>query len=218
MSTKSYEQFCTIAAALDLVGDRWTLLILRELSFGEQRFTDLKAALPGIATNLLTERLRKLEDAGLVEQQELPAPAARSVYALTRDGTRIRPVLRAVAQFGMPYLPEPRDGDVRPRMAVYGGAGALFDPVGAAGADLRVRFLLDGEEHWLEVREGRLRRADRTREPDLTFTGSASALFELTRGVEPAELAGRLEVEGSREARAVFGRCFPPPANLANVR
>ena len=82
MSTKSYEQFCTIAAALDLVGDRWTLLILRELSFGEQRFTDLKAALPGIATNLLTERLRKLEDAGLVEQQELPAPAARSARSI----------------------------------------------------------------------------------------------------------------------------------------
>src|SRR3954470_15891370 len=118
MSGKSYEQYCTIATALDLVGDRWTLLVLRELSFGEQRFTDLKAALPGIATNLLTERLRKLEDAGLVEQRELPAPAARSVYALTRDGVRIRPVLRAIAQFGLPYLPEPEEGRVRPRMAV----------------------------------------------------------------------------------------------------
>ena len=102
MSSKSYEQYCTIASALDLVGDRWTLLVLRELSFGEQRFTDLKDALPGIATNLLTDRLRKLEEAGLAEQHELPAPAARTVYRLTKDGVRIRPVLRAIAQFESP--------------------------------------------------------------------------------------------------------------------
>lgn len=218
MSTKSYEQFCTIATALDLVGDRWTLLVLRELSFGEQRFTDLKSALPGIATNLLTDRLRKLENAGLVEQQDLPAPAARSVYVLTRDGARIRPVLRAIAQFGMPYLPDPADGDVRPRMAVYGGAGALFDPVAAVGADLRVRFLLDGEEHWLEVRDGKLRRADTTRDPDLIVIGAAAALLELTRGAALDTVSGRLEVQGSAAAQALFHRCFPPPVALANGR
>lgn len=209
MSTKTYAQYCTIASALDLVGDRWTLLVLRELSFGEQRFTDLKAALPGIATNLLTERLRKLEDAGLVEQHELPAPAARTVYRLTRDGVRIRPVLRAIAQFGLPYLPEPKEGRVRPRAAVFGGAGAMFDPVAAIGVDLRVRFLLDGEEHWLEIRDGKLRRADTSRAPDLTLTGTAVALFELTRGADLDEVD--LVVEGSAQARRTFARCFPSP-------
>lgn len=209
MSSKSYEQYCTIASALDLVGDRWTLLVLRELSFGEQRFTDLKAALPGIATNLLTERLRKLEGAGLVEQHELAPPAARTVYRLTRDGVRIRPVLRAIAQFGLPYLPDPKPGRVRPRAAVYGGAGAMFDPVAAIGVDLRVRFLLDDEEHWLEVRDGRLRRADTTQEPDLSVTGSAVALFEVTRGASLEDAA--LEVEGSAAARRTFERCFPSP-------
>lgn len=211
VGAKTYDQYCTIATALDLIGDRWTLLVLRELSFGEQRFTDLRSGLPGIATNLLTERLRKLEDAGLVEQYVLPAPAARTVYRLTRDGVRIRPVLRAIAQFGLPYLDEPAEGQVRPRMAVFGGAGAMFDPVAAIGTDLRIRFVLDGDEHWLEVRDGRLVRADVTATPDLTFTGSAAALFDLTRGADLDALAPRLAVEGSAAARRTFERCFPAP-------
>ncbi|WP_221177275.1 winged helix-turn-helix transcriptional regulator [Nocardioides marmoriginsengisoli] len=214
MPSKSYDQPCTIATALDRVGDRWTLLVLRELSFGEQRFTDLRGALPGIASNLLTDRLRDLEAAGLVEQHELPAPAARTVYRLTRDGTRIRPVLRALAQFGMPYLREPAEGTIPPRMAVFGGAAALFDPVGAAGKDLRVRFLLDGEEHWVEVRAGKLVRADTTAAPDLTFSGTAAGLFAINRG---GELDATLDVEGSRAARAVFRDCFPPSTAQVSV-
>jgi DNA-binding HxlR family transcriptional regulator len=212
MSNKSYQQYCGIAAALDVVGDRWTLLILRELSFGEQRFTDLRISLPGIASNLLTERLRELEGAGVVEQRELPPPAARTVYALTSDGRRIVPVLRALARFGLPYLEDPVDGQVRPRTAVYGGLAALLDPAAAAGTDLRMRFDLDGEEHWLEVRAGRIVRAERGVTPDLTFTGSAAALVELCRGT--TDLAGvetRLRVEGSQSARKLFAEMFPVP-------
>lgn len=215
MGGKSYEQYCTIATALDLVGDRWTLLVLRELSFGEQRFTDLRTALPKIATNLLTERLRSLEDAGLVEQRELPAPAARTVYRLTRDGVRIRPVLRAIAQFGLPYLPPPDEGGVRPRLAVFGGVGALFDPVAAVGVDLRMKFLLDGEEHWLEVRQGKLVRAHQAAKPDLVITGSAAALIELTRGADLDSLGDRLVVDGKASDRRVFARCFPSPQLLS---
>lgn len=214
MGAKSYEQYCTIATALDLIGDRWSLLILRELAFGDQRFTDLKTALPGVATNLLTDRLRSLEDDGLIERRELPAPAARTVYGLTRAGTRIRPVLRAVAQFGLPYLPPPEEGTVRPVMAVFGGAGSLFDPVAAVGVTLQVKFVLDGEEHWLAIRDGKLRRADVTQPPDLTITGSPGALFELTRGADLEALAGRLRIEGSAASRRTFSRCFPTPAVL----
>lgn len=215
MGAKSYEQYCTIATALDLIGDRWSLLVLRELAFGDQRFTDLKKALPGVATNLLTDRLRSLEDDGLIERRELPAPASRTVYGLTRAGTRVRPVLRAVAQFGMPYLPPPEEGTIRPVMAVFGGAGSLFDPVAAVGVNLQVKFLLDGEEHWLAIRDGNLRRADVTRPPDLTISGSPGALFELTRGMELKSLAGQLTIEGSPAARESFSRCFPAPAALS---
>jgi DNA-binding HxlR family transcriptional regulator len=211
--SKSYQQYCGIAAALDRVGDRWTLLILRELSFGQQRFTDLRAALPGIASNLLTERLRDLEGAGLVEQRELPAPAARTVYALTREGTRIRPVLRALAQFGLPFLGDPVEGQVRPGMAVHGTLGALFDPAAASGRDLHLRFDLDGEELRLQVRAGQLVRPDQNATPDLTFTGSAAALIEVCRGTtDLAEAAPRLHVDGTRAARKTFAQIFPVPA------
>jgi DNA-binding HxlR family transcriptional regulator len=104
ITDRTYGQYCPIAAGLDLIGDRWTLLILRELSMGDQRFTDLRAALSGIAPNLLTERLRSLQGIGLVTTAELPPPAARSVYRLTAEGRRVEPVLRSIARFGAQYL------------------------------------------------------------------------------------------------------------------
>jgi DNA-binding HxlR family transcriptional regulator len=205
---KSYEQFCGIATALDRVGDRWTLLILRELSFGPHRFTDLRAALAGIASNLLTDRLRDLEADDLVEQRELPAPAARTVYALTRDGRRIVPVLRALARFGLPMMGEPVEGEVRPRHAVFGGFGALFEPLAAADVELRIRFVLDGEEHWLEVSRGRLVRAKTDQPPDLTIEGTAAALVELCQGADLGDLAPRLRITGRAAARRDLERCF----------
>lgn len=104
ISERTYGQYCPIAAGLDLVGDRWTLLLLRELSMGDRRFTDLRAALVGIAPNLLTERLRSLQAMGLVTTVELPPPAARSVYSLSEEGRRVEPVLRSMARFGVRYL------------------------------------------------------------------------------------------------------------------
>ena len=102
------EQYCPIARALDVLGDRWTLLILRELVNGDQRFTDLRTNLPGIALTVLTQRLRALTDEGLVTTGKLPPPAARSVYTLTDRGRSTGPVLSALARWGMP-LPEPPD-------------------------------------------------------------------------------------------------------------
>lgn len=209
MSNKSYGQYCGIASALDRVGERWTLLILRELWLGEHRFTDLRRALPGIAPNLLADRLRQLEQHGLVEQRELPAPAARTIYALTDDGQRVVPVLRALARFGLPFLDDPVEGRVQPRMAVQGTLGALFDPVAAAGRDLLVRFDLDGEEHWLQVRAGELVPADRSAPPDLTVASSAAELVEACRGsLELANVAPRLVVDGPAEAKRTFGEMF----------
>lgn len=115
---RTYGQYCPIAAGLDLIGDRWTLLMLRELSMGDQRFTDLRAQLPGIAPNLLTERLRSLQAIGLVTTVELPPPAARSVYRLTAEGRRVEPVLRSVARFGAHYLSgQPSEAFDAPRVA-----------------------------------------------------------------------------------------------------
>jgi DNA-binding HxlR family transcriptional regulator len=110
---RSYGQYCSVAKALDVVGDRWTLLIVRELLLqGECRYTDLQNGLPGIATNLLSERLRELEDHGLVARQAAPPPVATTLYRLTDAGRELDPVLRALGRWGARFMPEPSGDEV----------------------------------------------------------------------------------------------------------
>ena len=101
---RNYNQDCPIANGLDVLGERWTLLVVRELVGGPRRYSDLRAQMPGIATNLLAQRLDELEQAGVVERTELPPPIARTVYTLSDDGWRlVLPILGAVARFGLQY-------------------------------------------------------------------------------------------------------------------
>ncbi|MET9950877.1 helix-turn-helix domain-containing protein [Streptomyces sp. NPDC006339] len=108
---RSYDQYCAAARALDAVGDRWTLLIVRELLAGPRRYTDLHADLPGVSTDMLAGRLKDMEGAGLVTRRRLPPPASASVYELTGRGRELLPVLRALAAWGAPALDEPRPTD-----------------------------------------------------------------------------------------------------------
>jgi len=108
-----------VAKTLELVGERWTLLIVRELLVGPQRFTDLHATLKGIPRNLLADRLRDLEARGIVTRTELPPPAARTVYELTDAGRALLPVIGALAQWGLTHLPPPEPGEaVSPTLAI----------------------------------------------------------------------------------------------------
>ena len=99
-TTRSYRDACPIARALDLIGERWALLVVRELLFGAQRFSDLSRALPGASTNMLTDRLRELEAHGVVRRRVLPPPAACSVYELTDRGRELEPLLNALGEWG----------------------------------------------------------------------------------------------------------------------
>src|SRR5215813_8991689 len=109
---RSYGQYCSVAKALDVVGDRWTLLIIRELlTQGPCRYTDLKNGLPGIATNLLSDRLRDLESAGLVRREEAAPPIATTLFHLTDTGAELQPVLSALAGWGLRYMTVPDAGD-----------------------------------------------------------------------------------------------------------
>ena len=192
-SDRTYGQYCPIAAGLDLVGDRWTLLICRELALGDRRYTDLCRALDGIAPNLLSDRLRMLQDAGLVTTAELPPPAARSVYRLTDDGRQIIPVLRAMARFGVRYL----DGEPDEEMSAARAANALLLPWRRPiDADLRVRLevgesrvdiVLHGRETNLETVEG---------EADVVMTTDSPSLVRARQG-EPLDA----EISGSRAAK-----------------
>jgi DNA-binding HxlR family transcriptional regulator len=108
---KSYEQYCPLAHALDLVGERWTLLVVRELVHGPKRYTDLVEHLPGIGTNILAGRLRDLEAAGIVQKRKLPPPAASRIYELTEYGEGLKPALRELALWGARSLGPPTHED-----------------------------------------------------------------------------------------------------------
>jgi DNA-binding HxlR family transcriptional regulator len=183
MVHRSYDQYCPIAAALDVLGDRWTLLIMRELTIGERRFTDLRRALPGIAPNLLADRLRQLQADELVEQRELPPPAARTVYAVTAAGREAVPVLRALARFGVDRLAPPDDDvEVLPHMAVYAMVSPYHVPE-PAGERFHARLVVDGRPFDVVTDGARLslrRRPDET--PDVEIEISARDLVAARQG------------------------------------
>jgi DNA-binding HxlR family transcriptional regulator len=106
---KSYDQFCPIALTLDLIGDRWTMLIIRDLYFGRSRFSDLITGSPGISTRILSERLKLLEQHGLVERQTYNEHPPRFEYVLTRKGLSLEPVLNAIGEWGGKHLIDPSD-------------------------------------------------------------------------------------------------------------
>ena len=109
---RSYGEYCSMARSLDVVGDRWTLLIVRELTLrGACRYTDLRNGLPGIATNLLAERLRELEDAGVITREDAPPPIATTLFRLAPRGEELRPVVEALTRWGLPLMVDQRPED-----------------------------------------------------------------------------------------------------------
>lgn len=139
---KRYDQYCPIACALGLVGERWTLLVVRELMQGPKRYTDLAAELPGIGTNILAARLKELEAAGLVEKHRLPPPAASTVYELTAAGRNLRPVLHELARFGARLMGPPPANALEPGWLL----GALDIAVAPIAGDVSIAFRIGDEE------------------------------------------------------------------------
>ncbi|MFC4243830.1 winged helix-turn-helix transcriptional regulator [Gryllotalpicola reticulitermitis] len=132
---RSYGEFCSIARALDVVGDRWSLLVIRELiTQGPLRFTDLKNGLPGIATNLLSTRLKELEEAGVVSRDDAPPPIATALYSLTARGRALEPVLRALGAWGLGCMTAEHPGDAfRPQWLGYAAEWFTSDAEPDAG-------------------------------------------------------------------------------------
>lgn len=183
---RTYNQNCPIARGLDVLGERWTLLILRELVGGARRYGDLRAELPGIATNLLAERLKELQDAGLVDRADLPAPIGRTVYTLSDLGwQRALPVLQSVAWFGLDRLDPVEDGAVSPLNGFLAGILLGFSPGRAAGLEATCRAEIDGRRFDFAVTQGRLTGA--RGEPSVTLTAGAADLVAARLGVSEAK-------------------------------
>jgi DNA-binding HxlR family transcriptional regulator len=211
---RKYGDRCGVARALDLVGERWALLVVRELLLGPKRFTDLRAGLPHVSPDVLAQRLRELEQDGIVQRRTLAPPAGSRVYELTDRGLELEPVVLALGRWGSsaPFPPgEPRLGVDSAILALR----TLFDPAAADGlsASYELRF---GEQRFqARVSEGRLEVVRGSADaPDATIetdTATLSALLWHGRRLPEALRSGDLRIEGSRRAAERFVRLFPLP-------
>jgi DNA-binding HxlR family transcriptional regulator len=193
---RSYDQYCSTARALDAVGDRWTLLIVRELLAGPRRYTDLHADLPGVSTDVLAGRLKDMERDGLATRRRLPPPGAAYVYELTGRGRKLLPVLQALGTWGESEL-----GERRPTDAVRAHWFALPLLRGLEGEGLVEVRLEEGEFHlYVGPGDGPLYGdGPAPREPDARLVLDTSACVAVARGeltVVDAVRAGRVEVGG----------------------
>jgi DNA-binding HxlR family transcriptional regulator len=204
MARRSYEQFCSLATALDVVGERWTLLIVRELMLGPRRFTDMLDGLPGVGRNLLASRLRHLEAEGLVRRATLPPPAASQVYELTEDGLRLGPALAELGRWGVERLGErtPRQ-TFRPAWGMF-PLSYMADREAARGVRETWEFRIDDAIFTLRVDDGRvIPRTGPAEAPDLVIrmdTDTLAGLFSGSLAPVEALTSGRITAEGSPEA------------------
>lgn len=220
MVRRSYGQFCGLAGALDLVGERWTLLVVRELMTGPKRYTDLADALPGIGTSLLADRLKRLDDDGICARSQLPPPAASTVYGLTEAGEELGRALVPLIQWGLrhavPEQPGP-DALVRPHWALLAFTH-LVDPAALEGIEATYRFVVEGRTACLQLRGGEasVLLGDGDREPDATITLDATTVAAVGAGratAMEAVLDGRIAVEGDPAAIDDLVRVFAEPAD-----
>lgn len=217
---RSYEDGCAFAQVLDLVGERWALLVMRELMFGPRRFTDLKDSLPGIATNVLTQRLAGLELAGLVQHVDLPRPARGKAYALTPWGLAFREPLRVMGAWAA-RSPHLRFEHRLSAAAAMLSLGSMFDPARAGDASLTLDLRLPDGDFALRVEGGQLSvEPGRTARPEGVVTGDQNALLRVIYAGVPVAAAvadGSLAVEGDAGALARLATMFRAPEPMAAV-
>jgi DNA-binding HxlR family transcriptional regulator/putative sterol carrier protein len=213
MAIRSYEPFCPVARALDLLGERWTLLIVRELLFGQKRYTDLLEGLPGIGPQVLAARLKHLQEAGIARKTRLPPPAASTVYELTELGHQLEDAVGGLARFGLNFVGE-GENDAPRRIA--GFLAAASPPEGreaARGVKETYEFRVDDEVFHVRVDDGDVQiREGPAADPDFTWTGDFMTFVAIgRRRLDPREAvaAGKAKVEGdpaaARRSLEIFG-------------
>jgi len=214
-TARRYADPCGIARALDVVGDRWALLIVRELIFGPQRFSQLRAGLPGVSPNVLAQRLRELAAAGLVRSGLLDPPASVAVYELTERGLALEPVLLELARWGS-QQPVTTANELSVSALMF-ALRTVADPAGSSHVSYALRvdgqwFTLEGAGPSVTIRRGR------TGQPAAALAADTATLRSVAFGREPvsaAERDGRLAISGDRGAAERFPRLFAVPATPA---
>jgi DNA-binding HxlR family transcriptional regulator/putative sterol carrier protein len=209
-----YQQYCALARTLDVAGDRWTLLIVRELAPGPRRFTDLVDGLPGISRKLLTDRLRGLESDGIVGRRELPPPAARQVYELTDDGRDLAAAMVPLIAWGIRRLGDRQAAEsFRPRWSAVGMAG-LADREAAMGVSETYEYLVDDSAFHFTVDDGSIQLHDgRAPDPAVVVTtdeetwtdiGSGRISFSSALATRAVTVTG--DARAAERMRKIFSR------------
>jgi DNA-binding HxlR family transcriptional regulator len=181
---RSYSEYCAIAKSLDVVGDRWTLLIVRELVLlGPCRYTDLRNGLPGIASNLLSERLRELERAGLIAREDAPPPIATTLFRLTRRGEELERVLDELLRWGLPLMSEQKPDDAVRSHWLAGALEAMLADRQPDASPVTLELQTGDEPIVLEARDGAIHsRLGPVDDADATITGPPRPILGLLRG------------------------------------
>ncbi|MEV0428267.1 winged helix-turn-helix transcriptional regulator [Micromonospora sp. NPDC050495] len=201
---RTYNQYCGLAAALDVLGERWTLLIVRELMMGPRRYGNLLADLPGVGTNLLAERLKFLVEQGVVRQVEAPGSAVRQAYELTESGEQLRPLVLGLARWGMDHLGNlSADDTVRPHWGFL-AIEAMIDDAKVSDLDEQYEFRVADEVFHIDVRDGAARTVKGPApDPAMTATTDAATFVQIGAGrLTPlaAMVTGKLAMDGDMEA------------------
>jgi DNA-binding HxlR family transcriptional regulator len=211
VTARRYDDPCGIARALDAIGDRWTLLVVRELIFGPKRFIQLRHGLDGVSPNVLSQRLRDLEDGGIVRRDALDPPASVTVYELTPRGRALEPILLELGRWGSQE--PPAAAGTLSASALLLALKTVFDP--DAAADGRFALSIDGDWFCVTVARGAIEIAHgRTAHPSVTFEADGATMRSIAFGRESmtdAERDGRLTVHGNRHLAECFPRMFPVP-------
>jgi DNA-binding HxlR family transcriptional regulator len=207
-----YEDACGLAHALDLVGERWALLVMRELMFGPRRFSELRADLPGISANVLTQRLTELEWRGLVRKAQLPPPASVQVYEATEWGHEAAPVIRALGKWAV-RSPCHDPGLFVSSVSIMMSMQTMFDAARAMGLDGRVGFRFGDTGYVAEIRGGVFEagRGD-PNDADATVSGEPGQVAGVLYGGAPLETVG---VTGDVGLVRRFVTLFPLPEKVA---
>jgi DNA-binding HxlR family transcriptional regulator len=213
-SRRRYDDACGTAHALDLIGERWALLVLRELMLGPKRFSDIRADLPGISANTLTQRLEGLEATGLVIRKRLPPPASAQVYELTPWGYEAEPIVQVMGRWA---TRSPAHDPTMPLSAtsLMLSFRTMGDPARMQGLGARIGFRIGAETFLVEIADGRMTAERGPAEgAELVFTGPAPAIAGAVYGgvpIEALEAERALTVEGDRALAARFVTLFPLP-------
>jgi DNA-binding HxlR family transcriptional regulator/putative sterol carrier protein len=220
-TSRTYGDGCAIAQALDVVGERWALLVVRELLLGPKRYTDLRRGLPNASPNVLSQRLGELEAAGVIRRRRLPPPAAARVYELTGWGRELEETVMSLGRWAARSPSPPSDAPIVSADSVVLALRARFDAGAAHGLrasyDLRLgvdRFRIAVEDDQIEVARGDADRADATIDTD---PGTLDAVLWKDRPLADAQRSGTMTIEGDTAAAQSFLRLFPTPKRPASV-